>query len=192
MGQSFSTPTLNPDGIYKNALIQIQEEYEYQKLLLAEEYHTNLSKLTQEREQTEYNLMIDHKTRMEDVNNKLIPMNLPNNANSTSLYSPLLNNPPDIKFPNLTNTLNKDITHDINNIGFFETQKKNDYMDFDIRLKQDPKNMQTTAVKQTPSERFCSCYGASIEENCCTCDDVKQAYLKKGWAYNSSSFKQCM
>eukprot|EP00741_Cyanophora_paradoxa_P010931 tig00020553_g10568.t1 len=36
-----------------------------------------------------------------------------------------------------------------------------------------------------------SCYGARSTNDCLTCDDVKNAYQARGWAYNTGNIAQC-
>ncbi|CAO3607272.1 unnamed protein product [Cunninghamella blakesleeana] len=47
---------------------------------------------------------------------------------------------------------------------------------------------------QSEGENECgSCYGAGSENECCnSCEDVRKAYEKTGWAFKPSDFKQCV
>lgn len=44
-----------------------------------------------------------------------------------------------------------------------------------------------TLIKEKDRSKCGSCYGAARKESCCqTCDDVRDAYIRKGWAFEPS------
>ena len=58
-----------------------------------------------------------------------------------------------------------------------------------------PKNtLEKHALEELEDEEYCgSCYGAKPDGECCnTCDDVKNAYIQRGWKFDPElSVKQC-
>jgi len=45
--------------------------------------------------------------------------------------------------------------------------------------------------RESFEEMFSSCYEANDSNNCYTCDDVINAYKKKGYIYDEKDFEQC-
>ncbi len=46
---------------------------------------------------------------------------------------------------------------------------------------------ETTTTTQGNNETYCGdCYGGTSESGCCnTCEEVREAYIKKGWSFNA-------
>ena len=43
----------------------------------------------------------------------------------------------------------------------------------------------------TPLARYGDCYGAKAQNDCVTCNDVVNAYIERGWEFNTADFAQC-